>query len=143
MPWAKASRVSLDTKGFSAVSGTAPGPARVLFGQDPSDTWNTGSYIGKPQWPLNPPSAQDTPSPVQALIAKVLPSAGGSTAPPVNRLVPSAVAGLSQLAGTAMPSTSSRLGAASKSGKLPSLPIVTPPKTSFKTQGLLAGEMLS
>ncbi|PNY78743.1 type VI secretion system Vgr family protein [Pseudomonas fluorescens] len=134
---------SLDAKGFSAVSGAAPGPARVLFGQDPAYTWCDGSYIGKPQWPLNPPSAKDTPSPVQALIAKARPSAGGSTAPPVNGLVESAVAGLSQLAGTAMPSTSSLLAAASKNGKLPSLPTVTTLKTSFKTPGLLAGDMLS
>ena len=50
------------------------GPARVLFGKDPADTWSDGSYIGKPEWPLNPPGPEEVPSQVQAMVAKVLPS---------------------------------------------------------------------
>jgi type VI secretion system secreted protein VgrG len=65
------------------------------------------------------------------------------TAQQIKGAVQGGVAGLPKLASAAMPSASSLLGAASKSGKLPGLPAVTPPKTSFKTPGLLAGEMLS
>ncbi|CAI8922077.1 hypothetical protein EMIT0P265_550002 [Pseudomonas zeae] len=139
----KSLKGSLDAKGFSAVSGTAPGPARVLFGQDPSDTWSTGSYIGKSQWPINPPSAQDTPSQVQALIAKALPSGGSSTARQAKGLMLGGAAELPKLASAKMPSASSHLGAASKTGKLPSLPTVPPPKNTFKNPGLLTGETLS
>ncbi|WP_415769495.1 type VI secretion system tip protein VgrG [Pseudomonas sp. LB3P38] len=163
----KSIKGKLDAKGFASVSGAAPGPARVLFGKDPADTWSDGSYIGKPEWPLNPPGADDVPSQVQAMVAQALPSknwdvlekgkslaqtgmnavqtAQGAmqNAQQVKGAVQGGVAGLPKLASAAMPSASSILGAASKSGKLPSLPAVTPPKTSFKTPGLLAGEMLS
>ncbi|KAA0996532.1 type VI secretion system tip protein VgrG [Pseudomonas sp. ANT_J12] len=163
----KSLKGTLDAKGFATVAGAAPGPARVMFGKDPADTWSDGSYIGKPEWPLQPPSAEDIPGPVQSMVAQVLPSknwdvletgkalaqsgmsavqtAQGAmqTAQQVKGAVQGGVAGLPKLASASMPSASSLLGAASKSGKLPSLPAVTPPKTSFKTPGLLAGEMLS
>jgi len=155
----KSIKGKLDAKGFASVSGAAPGPARVLFGKDPADTWSDGSYIGKPEWPLTPPNADDIPSQVQAMVAKALPSAGSSAellekgkglaqtgmsaAQQVQGALQGGAAGLPKLASAAMPSASRILGAASKSGKLPSLPAVTPPKTSFKTPGLLAGEMLS
>jgi type VI secretion system secreted protein VgrG len=163
----KSIKGKLDAKGFASVSGAAPGPARVLFGKDPADTWSDGSYIGKPEWPLQPPSVEDVPSQVQAMVAQVLPSKnwdvlekgkelaqGGmsavqtaqgamQTAQQVKGVMQGGAAGLPKLASAAMPSASRILGAASKSGKLPSLPTVTPPKTSFKTPGLLAGEMLS
>jgi type VI secretion system secreted protein VgrG len=163
----KSIKGKLDAKGFASVSGAAPGPARVLFGKDPADTWSDGSYIGKPEWPLQPPSAEDIPGPVQSMVAQVLPSknwdvlekgkslaqtgmnavqtAQGAmqTAQQIKGEVQGGVAGLPKLASAAMPSASGLLGAASKSGKLPSLPAVTPPKTSFKTPSLLAGEMLS
>ncbi|WLG42752.1 type VI secretion system tip protein VgrG [Pseudomonas sp. FP1740] len=163
----KSIKGKLDAKGFASVSGAAPGPARVLFGKDPADTWSDGSYIGKPEWPLKPPSVEDVPSQVQAMVAQVLPSKnwdvlekgkelaqGGmsavqtaqgamQTAQQVQGALQGGAAGLPKLASAAMPSASRILGAASKSGKLPSLPTVTPPKTSFKTPGLLAGEMLS
>ncbi|WP_213941368.1 type VI secretion system tip protein TssI/VgrG [Pseudomonas sp. dw_612] len=163
----KSLKGTLDAKGFATVSGAAPGPARVMFGKDPADTWSDGSYIGKPEWPLQPPGAEDVPGPVQSLVAQILPSknwdvleqgkslaqtgmnavqtAQGAmqTAQQVKGVVQGGVAGLPKLASAAMPSASSLLGAASRSGKLPSLPAVTPPKTSFKTPGLLAGEMLS
>jgi type VI secretion system secreted protein VgrG len=163
----KSLKGTLDAKGFATVSGAAPGPARVMFGKDPADTWSDGSYIGKPEWPLSPLTEDDIPSQVQAMVAQVLPSknwdvleqgkalaqsgmsavqsAQGAmqTAQQVKGAVQGGVAGLPKLASASMPSASSLLGAASKSGKLPSLPAVTPPKTSFKTPGLLAGEMLS
>jgi type VI secretion system secreted protein VgrG len=139
----------------------------VLFGKDPADTWSDGSYIGKPEWPLQPPSVEDVPSQVQAMVAQVLPSKNWDvlekgkalaqtgmsavqsvqgamqTAQQIKGVAQGGVAGLPKLASAAMPSASSLLGAASKSGKLPSLPAVTPPKTFFKAPGLLAGEMLS
>ncbi|PTT83415.1 type VI secretion system tip protein VgrG, partial [Pseudomonas sp. HMWF005] len=143
-----------------SVAGAAPGPARVLFGKDPADTWSDGSYIGKPEWPLNPPGAEDVPSQVQAMVAQVLPSkswdmlekgkdmaqtgmSAMQTAQQVKGVVQGGVAGLPKLASAAMPSASGILGAASKGGQLPTLPAPTLPKPSLKTPGLLAGEMLS
>jgi type VI secretion system secreted protein VgrG len=163
----KSIKGKLDGKGFASVAGAAPGPAQVLFGKDPADTWSDGSYIGKPEWPLNPPGAEDVPSQVQAMVAQVLPSkswemlekgkdmaqtgmsamqtAQGAmqTAQQVKGVVQGGVAGLPKLASASMPSASGLLGAASKAGKLPSLPAPSLPKPSLKTPGLLAGEMLS
>jgi type VI secretion system secreted protein VgrG len=65
------------------------------------------------------------------------------TAQQVKGAVQGGMAGLPKLASAAMPSASGILGAASKSGKLPTLPAPALPKTSIKTPGLLAGEMLS
>ena len=65
------------------------------------------------------------------------------TAQQVKGVVQGGVTGLPKLASAAMPSASSILGAASKGGKLPTLPAPTLPKPSLKTPGLLAGEMLS
>ncbi|PMX16765.1 type VI secretion system tip protein VgrG, partial [Pseudomonas sp. FW215-R4] len=156
----KSIKGKLDGKGFASVAGAAPGPARVLFGKDPADTWSEGSYIGKPEWPLNPPGAEDVPSQVQAMVAQALPSKNWDllekgkelaqtgmgamqTAQQVKGAVQGGVAGLPKLASAAMPSASGLLGAASKAGKLPTLPAPALPKTSIKTPGLLAGEMLS
>lgn len=169
----KSIKGKLDGKGFASVAGAAPGPARVLFGKDPADTWSDGSYIGKPEWPLNPPGAEEVPSQVQAMVAQVLPSkswdilekgkdmaqtgmsamqtAQGAmqTAQQVKGVVQGGVAGLPKLASAAMPSASGILGAASKAGKLPSLPSVSLPKTAIKTpdlgsfSSLLPGEVLS
>ncbi|WP_095188728.1 type VI secretion system tip protein VgrG [Pseudomonas sp. Irchel 3E19] len=169
----KSIKGKLDAKGFASVSGAAPGPARVLFGKDPADTWSDGSYIGKPEWPLNPPGAAEVPSQVQAMVAQVLPTknwdmlekgkamaqtgmsamqtAQGAmqTAQQVKGAVQGGVAGLPKLASAAMPSASSILGAASKAGKLPSLPAVSLPETSVKklapgsVSSLLPGEVLS
>ena len=41
----------LDDKGFAAVSGLAPGGARVELGEDPRNPWDHTSYFGKPTWP--------------------------------------------------------------------------------------------
>jgi type VI secretion system secreted protein VgrG len=156
----KSIKGKLDGKGFASVAGAAPGPARVLFGKDPADTWSDGSYIGKPEWPLNPPGAEDVPSQVQAMVAQVLPSkswemlekgkdmaqtgmSAMQTAQQVKGVVQGGVAGLPKLASAALPSASGILGAAGKAGKLPSLPAPSLPKPSLKTPGLLAGEMLS
>ena len=46
----------LDAHGFASVSGTAPGPARVMFGVDPADTWSEASVIAKTEWPREPAS---------------------------------------------------------------------------------------
>lgn len=68
---------ALDAKGFAAVAGAAPGPARVKFGPDPADTWSDGSYIGKPEWPREQPGADSDslPAQLQNWIAEALPSA--------------------------------------------------------------------
>jgi type VI secretion system secreted protein VgrG len=156
----KSIKGKLDAKGFASVAGAAPGPARVLFGKDPADTWSDGSYIGKPEWPLNPPGAEDVPSQVQAMVAQVLPNknwdmlekgkdmaqtgmnamqtAQGAmqTAQQVKGVVQGGAAGLPKLASAALPNASGILGAASKSGKLPGLPAPTLPKPSLKTPDL-------
>ncbi|MCV4341780.1 type VI secretion system Vgr family protein [Pseudomonas capsici] len=76
----KSLKGSLDAKGFASVSGAAPGPARVVFGKDPADTWSEGSYIGKPEWPREKPVSDDAPSSIQAMIANVLPTEGKAAA---------------------------------------------------------------
>ncbi|RIJ08207.1 type VI secretion system tip protein VgrG [Pseudomonas sp. 91RF] len=156
----KSIKGKLDAKGFASVAGAAPGPARVLFGKDPADTWSEGSYIGKPEWPLNPPGAEDVPSQVQAMVAQALPSKNWDmlekgkelaqtgmgamqTAQQVKGVMQGGVAGLPKLASAAMPSASGILGTASKSGKLPGLPSPALPKSSLETPGLIASEMLS
>ncbi|MNY25215.1 hypothetical protein D3C86_1589820 [compost metagenome] len=50
---------TLDAKGFAAVSGLAPGGARIELGKDPADPWDESSYIGKPSWPAREGSAVD------------------------------------------------------------------------------------
>ncbi|MDH6169821.1 type VI secretion system secreted protein VgrG [Variovorax boronicumulans] len=42
---------TLDDKGFAAVSGLAPGGARIELGEDPRNPWDRASYFGKPTWP--------------------------------------------------------------------------------------------
>ncbi|VVQ25365.1 hypothetical protein PS941_05971 [Pseudomonas fluorescens] len=156
----KSIKGKLDGKGFASVAGAAPGPARVLFGKDPADTWSDGSYIGKPEWPLNPPGPEDVPSQVQAMVAQVLPSkrwdmlekgkdmaqtgmSAMQTAQQVKGVMQSGAAGLPKLASAAIPSASGLLGATSKAGKLPSLPAPTTSKSVVKAPSLLTGEVLS
>ncbi|MBV6290455.1 DUF2345 domain-containing protein, partial [Pseudomonas aegrilactucae] len=45
---------ALDAKGFISVAGAAPGPASVLFGRDPADTWSVGSYFATAAKPVVP-----------------------------------------------------------------------------------------
>jgi type VI secretion system secreted protein VgrG len=42
---------TLDDKGFAAVSGLAPGGARIELGEDPRNPWDPASYFGEPTWP--------------------------------------------------------------------------------------------
>lgn len=42
---------TLDAQGFAAVSGVAPGPAKVMFGRDTTSPWASGSHVGQPKWP--------------------------------------------------------------------------------------------
>ena len=169
----KSLKGTLDAKGFATVAGAAPGPARVLFGADPADTWSQGSYVGKPEWPPKLPGADSIPAQVQSMVASVLPSGSSElleqgkglaqsgmglmqsaqgamqTAQQVKGVVQGGVAGLPPLASAAMPSASSLLGAASKTGQLPSLPslpslpAVSLPKMPLQTPSLMAGEVLS
>ncbi|MFS2100437.1 type VI secretion system Vgr family protein [Variovorax sp. Varisp85] len=47
----------LDANGFASVAGLPLGQAKVTFGGDPSDPWDTGSYFGLPnRWPAQPAS---------------------------------------------------------------------------------------
>jgi type VI secretion system secreted protein VgrG len=47
----------LDANGFASVAGLPLGQAKVTFGGDPSDPWDTGSYFGQPnRWPTRPAS---------------------------------------------------------------------------------------
>ncbi|WP_312933520.1 type VI secretion system tip protein TssI/VgrG [Pseudomonas sp.] len=149
----------LDAKGFASVAGASPGPARVLFGKDPADTWSEGSYIGRSRWPLSPTSSEEAPGQVQAMVAHVLQGKrrevvekGNGLAQTVkrsmqstqrlmqkeqsmNHLASSGAAGLPTLASAAIPNASSVLGAASKNGRLPGLPPVVPSTTPAKTWG--------
>ncbi|MFT4172413.1 MAG: type VI secretion system tip protein TssI/VgrG [Rhodocyclaceae bacterium] len=45
---------TLDAQGFAPVADLAPGPARVSFGLDPSDTWDEGSLKVVAKWPEQP-----------------------------------------------------------------------------------------
>ena len=182
----KSIKGALDPKGFAAVAGAAPGPARVKFGPDPSDTWSVGSYIGEPQWPREKPGdagSDSLPGPIQNMITDLLPRQGKSAElleqgkglaksgldmaktgmatvqsgmsviqtaqgamQSAQNVKTTVQAGVAQLASAALPSASSLLNLANSSGALPSLPALpsfTPTKLSFKTPGLLAGEMLS
>ncbi|MBV6290357.1 type VI secretion system tip protein VgrG, partial [Pseudomonas sp. MAFF 301350] len=63
---------ALDAKGFISVAGAAPGPASVLFGPDPADTWNLGSYFPPPQ--PKPAGVESIVAQAKAMMAKALPS---------------------------------------------------------------------
>ncbi|WP_397431556.1 type VI secretion system tip protein VgrG [Pseudomonas chlororaphis] len=151
----KSLKGTLDAKGFASVSGAAPGPARVMFGADPADTWSDGSYIGKPEWPREPVT-ENSPG-VQSLLDQVMAAAGNrdggglmekgkglaqagmsalQTTQQVKGALQAGAAGIPQLASAAMPKASAMLSAASKAGKLPSLPAVSLPKPSIQTPGL-------
>ncbi|AKJ28051.1 type VI secretion system Vgr family protein [Caldimonas brevitalea] len=45
---------ALDGKGFNAVSGVPMGVVEVVYGKDPSNTWDEGSHFGKFNWPPEP-----------------------------------------------------------------------------------------
>ncbi|WDG88762.1 DUF2345 domain-containing protein [Pseudomonas chlororaphis] len=164
----KSLKGTLDTKGFASVAGAAPGPARVKFGPDPSDTWSDGSYIGKPEWPRE--LVTESPPGAQSLLDQVMAAAGNrdggglmekgkglaqvgmsalQTTQQVKGALQAGAAGIPQLASAAMPKASAMLSAASKAGKLPSLPAVSLPKPSIQTPGLspvsnlLPGEFIS
>lgn len=76
----------LDAKGFAAISGIAPGPAKVTFGADPADTWAKSSYMGKPSWSqtdgcqdATSTTAPATPSSAGAVASQVLAAFGKAT----------------------------------------------------------------
>ncbi|AKJ28328.1 type VI secretion system Vgr family protein [Caldimonas brevitalea] len=55
---------ALDGKGFNAVSSVPMGVVDVVYGKDPSDTWDEGSQFGKFNWPPQPPAASAMPAAV-------------------------------------------------------------------------------
>lgn len=135
---------SLDAKGFATVPGAAPGPGRVAFGKDPADTWTEGSFIGKPEWPVLPPSAGEVPGLLETEVSEGLPSKNWDVAQ-VIAAADVGAAGLDSpaLATAALPMASRLLAAVIKSGKLPSLPVPTLDEDLLEVPGLLSGEMPS
>lgn len=136
---------SLDAKGFATVPGAAPGPGRVAFGKDPADTWTEGSFIGKPEWPVRPPSAGEVPALLETEVSEGLPSKNWDVAQVMTAAVDAGAAGLGlpPLATAALPIASGLLSGVIKSGKLPSLPVPTVDEGLLEVSGLLAGEKLS
>ncbi|QZI69365.1 type VI secretion system tip protein VgrG [Pseudomonas protegens] len=158
----KSFKGTLDGKGFASVRGAAPGPARVLFGEDPADTWSEGSYIGKPQWPPEQPGGE-MPGPVQNLLDRVLAEASsrdggalmgmgkdlalagmsaGQTAQQLRGALQTASTGLPQLANAALPNAGALLSAASNNGQLPRLPLAKLPTSPVPTPGFSPGSNL-
>lgn len=134
---------ALDGKGFTTVSGAAPGPGRVAFGKDPADTWTDGSVIGKPEWPATPPSAGAVPAQLEAAVTEVLPSKNWDVLEHGLAAVQGAGASLPAQATALAPLVSSVLSGVIKSGKLPSLPAPTELESLLEAPDLLAGEKLS
>lgn len=62
----------LDARGFAVASGIAPGPAKVVFGIDPADTWAEGSYVAKPTWPPAQALTDGAPAPAAGAVASQL-----------------------------------------------------------------------
>ncbi|SIT16298.1 type VI secretion system Vgr family protein [Achromobacter sp. MFA1 R4] len=65
---------ALDSQGFAAVSGAAPGPASVSFGKDPSDTWDMANYTPGKAWtgPAWTGAAPTAPAQIQSLATRIL-----------------------------------------------------------------------
>ena len=63
---------TLDGKGFATVAGAAPGPAQVMFGGDPADTWSQSSHVTNGTWPPHPPALKELSSALGPLIDTVL-----------------------------------------------------------------------
>ncbi|SMC30010.1 Uncharacterized conserved protein, DUF2345 family, partial [Andreprevotia lacus DSM 23236] len=85
---------TFDASGKSTASGLFPGPAKVMFGDDPRNPWDKPSYFGKPDWPAQMP----TPSPDagDASLGKLLDLPG--TAKQAASMAPSKLAALAQSA---------------------------------------------
>lgn len=62
----------LDAQGFAVASGIAPGPAKVVFGIDPADTWAEGSYVVEPTWPPAQALTGGVPAPAADTVASQL-----------------------------------------------------------------------
>ncbi|MET3494731.1 type VI secretion system Vgr family protein [Variovorax boronicumulans] len=87
---------TLDDKGFAAVSGLAPGGARIELGKDPRNPWDHGSYFGKPTWPPDKTdgNADAATAPANDMLAGLMKQ--------VNRAVSTAIGGhLGHLGGIA------------------------------------------
>ncbi|MCW7540675.1 type VI secretion system tip protein VgrG [Aquabacterium sp. A7-Y] len=69
---------ALDGKGFNAVAGVPMGMAEIVYGKDPSNTWDEGSYFGKFNWPPEPPA--ESASAMSASGSMVRASQGARTA---------------------------------------------------------------
>ncbi|MFD4841667.1 type VI secretion system tip protein VgrG, partial [Achromobacter sp. NPDC058515] len=66
---------TLDAQGFAAVSGAAPGPAKVSFGKDPNNPWEQSSFLGRKPWPAQ--AAVGVPTQIQALADELQAKAKG------------------------------------------------------------------
>jgi type VI secretion system secreted protein VgrG len=70
----------LDDKGFAAVSGLAPGGARIELGEDPRNPWDHSSYFGIPTWPPKKTDgpADATTAPANDMLAGLMKQASGA-----------------------------------------------------------------
>ncbi|WP_373457514.1 type VI secretion system Vgr family protein [Variovorax sp. W1I1] len=70
----------LDDKGFAAVSGLAPGGARIELGKDPRNPWDHSSYFGIPTWPSKKTDgpADATTAPANDMLAGLMKQASGA-----------------------------------------------------------------
>lgn len=63
---------TLDAQGYAAVSGLAPGPAKVKLGSDPADTWALSSFIGKFDDPIVESTSPASPTDAASKIAQTI-----------------------------------------------------------------------
>ncbi len=111
---------TLDGRGTATVGGLAMGAAQIVYGKDPRDPWDAGSYFGKPDaWP--PASAEA----VQVVDAAPAPGVAPSSAPasPPAPSLPSALPPGAAKAGivAGLMATGAALGSKGSSGAVQAL----------------------
>ncbi|AVD88656.1 type VI secretion system tip protein VgrG [Pseudomonas sp. SWI44] len=134
---------SLDGQGFNAVSGAAPGPAWVKFGDDTNAPWNPSSYVGVINWPLQLPDAPSMPTLVEYLADSVPLAADGEGGlfAKAKQLTSSGMS-LLKSGQDALQSTQQVQGALANRPSLPALPEFKALSPSAVTD-LLPGELIS
>ncbi|WP_409270004.1 DUF2345 domain-containing protein, partial [Pseudomonas sp. KCJK9044] len=134
---------SLDGQGFNAVSGAAPGPAWVKFGDDTNAPWTPSSYVGVINWPLQLPDAPSMPTLVEYLADSVPLAADGEGGlfAKAKQLTSSGMS-LLKSGQDALQSTQQVQGALANRPSLPALPEFKALSPSAVTD-LLPGELIS
>ncbi|WP_390347995.1 type VI secretion system tip protein TssI/VgrG [Variovorax boronicumulans] len=94
---------TLDGKGFAAVSGLAPGGARIELGKDPRNPWDEASYIGKTTWPPEKTdgAADMASTPANDMLSGLLKPASGTTSGAIGATAAMAGGRLAKLASDA------------------------------------------